>query len=303
MDDLAAKPISIKRTLIEKEVPKHRYSFWYYLGGLALFAFVIQTVTGILLVYYFEPGAATSHATLEMIVRRVPYGWLVRSLHAWSGSLAILLTFAHFVAAYFAKAFRGGGRSLWFTGVPMLVIMLAFGYTGMYLPRIQGSTLREFYTFHVVLLPLAACLVLGAHVVLSLFKRPDESLPAARVRYFPTYLLGEVIVWLLALIVLLIVAWVFRWEFGGSALAPAEALQLNVPSEWFLLWQRGWLDQLSGSLYWLCALVGVSAIFAIPIIYERTSAARRAKLFHNIGIAVIALLLAISVLAYFSSPG
>ena len=51
--------------LDKKVVPRHRYSVFYYLGGMALFLFIIQVVTGLLLLLYYEPGTATAYESVK----------------------------------------------------------------------------------------------------------------------------------------------------------------------------------------------------------------------------------------------
>src|SRR5687767_15450439 len=67
-----------------KTVPMHRYSVFYYLGGMTLFFFFIQVFTGILLMLYYRPGADEAFESVELIMTTVPFGWLMRSIHSWS---------------------------------------------------------------------------------------------------------------------------------------------------------------------------------------------------------------------------
>ena len=68
----------------KKEVPVHRMSWAYYLGGLALFFFSIQLATGLLLLFYYQPTVADAHAPVEYITRHVTGGALIRNMHTWS---------------------------------------------------------------------------------------------------------------------------------------------------------------------------------------------------------------------------
>lgn len=299
-----SRSLSFREALREKVVPSHRYSIWYYLGGLTLVAFGVQFVTGILLLYYFESSPGLATMSLSMIVRHVPFGWFVRSLHAWSASVAVLLAAAHMFAVYFLKAYRGQGRVLWTTGVPMIVIVLGFGYTGWQLPAAQGAALRLFYTLHVALLPLIATVLVLMHLAFSVTR--GGSLPpgvAARSyrRWVPDYLLSEVTVWLVAFALMIFVAWMLPWEFNGSAYAPREALQLALPSNWYLLWQSGWIDSLPAVFYWLVILTIVALLLAIPKLDGRYEDRKKSKLFRVAGVAVLVALVAASALAYFSS--
>ncbi|HET7212744.1 MAG TPA: cytochrome bc complex cytochrome b subunit, partial [Terriglobia bacterium] len=70
--------------LRKKTVPLHRLSYWYFLGGITLFLFVIQVLTGILLLLYYRPGANEAFESVQHIMTRVKFGWLIRSIHSWS---------------------------------------------------------------------------------------------------------------------------------------------------------------------------------------------------------------------------
>jgi quinol-cytochrome oxidoreductase complex cytochrome b subunit len=63
----------------EKKIPVHRHTIWYYLGGMTLFLFGIQVATGILLLLYYRPSANEAFESVQFIMTRVPFGWLVRS--------------------------------------------------------------------------------------------------------------------------------------------------------------------------------------------------------------------------------
>src|SRR5512144_1673822 len=78
-----------KELIDHKVVPRHRYSFWYYFGGMTLFLFMVQVCTGILLLLYYRPSAETAFESVQFIMTEVQFGWLVRSIHSWSANLLI----------------------------------------------------------------------------------------------------------------------------------------------------------------------------------------------------------------------
>ena len=65
-----------------KEVPLHRHSIWYYFGGMTLFLFTVQVVTGILLLLYYRPSAENAFESVQFIITEVKFGWLIRSIHS-----------------------------------------------------------------------------------------------------------------------------------------------------------------------------------------------------------------------------
>jgi len=186
--------------LAHKSVPVHRYGVFYYLGGMTLFFFVVQVVTGILLMLYYRPSAEQAFESVEFIMTTVPFGWLVRSLHSWSANLMVYFAVVHMVSVLFLKAYRPPRELTWITGALLLFVTLAFGFSGYLLPwnqlaffatkvgtdiagsvplvgewllrflrggeRVGGGTLSRFYGWHVAILPAAATVILVVHLLL-----------------------------------------------------------------------------------------------------------------------------------------
>ncbi len=118
----------------KKEVPVHRLSWGYYMGGLALFFFGVQVVTGLMLLFYYQPTVSDAHASVEYITEHVPAGALIRNTHAWASSLMIACVMVHLLTAFAMKAFAKPREITWVTGVALLGITFAFGFTGYLLP-------------------------------------------------------------------------------------------------------------------------------------------------------------------------
>ncbi|MFQ6614731.1 MAG: cytochrome bc complex cytochrome b subunit [Fidelibacterota bacterium] len=188
----------------KKEVPIFYGTVWYYLGGIALFLFIIQIITGILLTFYYQPGVNTSFESVKFIVSKVSFGWLVREMHSWSANLFILFIFMHMFTVFFAKAYRKPREMTWLSGMLLLFVALGFGFSGYLLPwnelsyfatrvgteiagalpfvgdfmlkflragdEVSGATLTRFYGIHVAVLPLVAILILGVHLMLVQFQ-------------------------------------------------------------------------------------------------------------------------------------
>src|ERR1022692_4075982 len=70
-----------KALALKKKVPVHRYSYWYFLGGMTLFLFGVQVLTGGLLLLYYRPGADEAFESVQFIMTQVQFGWLIRSVH------------------------------------------------------------------------------------------------------------------------------------------------------------------------------------------------------------------------------
>ena len=78
-----------------KFVPNHKYEIWYYTGGITLFLFVIQFITGIALSFYYVPYFEHAHKSIIEIVTKLNMGWFFRSFHHWGAQIAIVVLFMH----------------------------------------------------------------------------------------------------------------------------------------------------------------------------------------------------------------
>ncbi|UCG75832.1 MAG: cytochrome bc complex cytochrome b subunit [Gemmatimonadota bacterium] len=184
----------------QKEVPVHRHTVWYYLGGMTLFLFIIQIATGVLLLFYYRPSADHAYESIQFIMAEVEFGWLFRSIHAWSANLMIFTAFLHLFSVLFLRAYRPPREITWLSGVLLLGLALAFGFTGYLLPwnelayfatrvgteipsaiplvgdfigqvlkggdEVTGATLTRFYALHVWVLPFVCFVFLGLHLYL-----------------------------------------------------------------------------------------------------------------------------------------
>jgi cytochrome b6 len=184
--------------LREKTVPKHNLSYWYFLGGITLFLFGIQVCTGILLLLYYRPSATEAFESVQYIMTRVQFGWLVRSIHSWAANLLIFTAFCHMFSVLLLGAYRKPRELTWITGMLLLFLAMGFGFSGYLLPwntlaffatkvgteitgqvpvvghamkvflrggeDVTGATLTRFFGFHVALLPGLTVLMLLAHI-------------------------------------------------------------------------------------------------------------------------------------------
>lgn len=209
-----------------KKVPYFRGSFWYYFGGVSLFLFIVQVVTGILLLMYYQPGAQTAFESVHFIVAKVKFGWLIRSIHSWAANLMVLSVFIHMFSVYFTKAFRKPRELTWVTGILLLALALAFGFTGYLLPwntlsffatkvgteitavvpgigkmaveflragpDVSSATLTRFFGFHVAVFPALFTVILSLHLLfiqVQGISEPEswENRPEHEKRYMPFF--------------------------------------------------------------------------------------------------------------------
>ncbi|MCK4893789.1 MAG: cytochrome b N-terminal domain-containing protein, partial [Calditrichia bacterium] len=124
----------ILKFMSEKNVPVHHHTAWYYMGGVTLFLFITQVVTGILLLFYYRPGADSAYESMRFILTKVNFGWLIRSIHSWSANLMVFFVFVHMFSTFFTRSYKKPRELTWLTGFVLLALSLGFGFSGYLLP-------------------------------------------------------------------------------------------------------------------------------------------------------------------------
>ncbi len=257
--------------LRHKTVPLGGHTVWYYFGGVSLFLFGVQVATGLLLLFYYKPGVDSSYESVQYIVTRVPFGWLMRSLHAWSANLMVFAVFVHMFSVYFLKAYRPPRELTWMTGMALLVLTLTFGFSGYLLPwnqlaffatkvgtditavvpllgptmarllrggdEVGAATLTRFFGIHVAVLPAAFTGVVFVHLVLVQRQGMSEvpsphATPHRGMAFYPGFILRDVILWLGVLAVLLTLCTFSPWDLGLKA-DPFASAPAGIRPEWY----------------------------------------------------------------------
>lgn len=212
--------------LKKKKVPHGKGWFWYYFGGVALFLFIVQVISGILLLFYYKASADSAYESIRFIMSQVKFGWLIRSVHSWAGNLLILAVFIHMFSVFFLKAYRKPREMTWLTGIALLLLAMFFGFSGYLLPwnelsyfatkvgtniigvipvvgkalmtllrgseEVTGATLPRFYGIHVAMLPLLFTIILTVHLLFIQIQGMSEpkgwdTLPAEKKVHIPFF--------------------------------------------------------------------------------------------------------------------
>jgi ubiquinol-cytochrome c reductase cytochrome b subunit len=182
----------------EYYAPKN-FNFWYYFGSLAMFVLVIQIVTGIFLVMHYKPDAAQAFASVEYIMRDVPWGWLIRYMHSTGASAFFVVVYLHMFRALLYGSYRQPRELIWIFGMIIYLMLMAEAFFGYLLPWgqmsywgaqvivnlfdalpligpdlalwirgdyvVSDATLNRFFAFHVIAIPIVLLGLVVAHLM------------------------------------------------------------------------------------------------------------------------------------------
>ncbi len=324
-----------------KPVPIHRHSWIYCLGDTAVFLLALQVASGCLLMLYYQPTEATAHESVERIMTEVPYGWLIRSIHVWSKNFFIATVGLHFVTVLFARAYRRPRELTWISGVLLMFVVAASGFSGYLLPwnelsyyatlvgtqipgtlpvvgdflvhflrggdQLTGETLTRFFAAHVMLMPLAMGLLLAIHVLFTRIRGLSVPIGLAKrdVRdrrpFFGEFLLIEVCVWLLLFGVIVTLAVFFPAEIGVKA-DPLKSAPRGIRPEWYFLFLFQTLKVAPKTVG--VALFAFAALFllALPFLDRSTMRGKKGPGWTAVFVALLVYVVVFQVLAWIS-PG
>jgi len=117
-----------------RPVPEYSVNPFYWIGSLAVVAFVIQGVTGMLMMLYYVPSPVQAFQSTQYIFQQVSYGRFLESVHLYTAYAMIMLAFMHMMHGYFVSAHKKPREMMWVVGMVMGCVTLGFGFTGYLLP-------------------------------------------------------------------------------------------------------------------------------------------------------------------------
>ncbi len=172
----------------------------YYLGGISLFLFGVQVVSGTLLSLYYKPTADAAYESVKYITSIVEFGWLIRSIHHWGATLMIATVALHMGRIFVQAAYKYPRELTWMFGILLLAVTIGFGFTGYLLPwdqkaywattvgteiaggvpvvgdallyllrggaDVSDATLNRFFGMHVLVLPLLLAGLVVVHLTI-----------------------------------------------------------------------------------------------------------------------------------------
>jgi ubiquinol-cytochrome c reductase cytochrome b subunit len=312
------------RNFLYEEIPAS--SGWHQVfGSVAVFLFLTQAFTGVLLAFNYAPTPGDAYNSLRYILTEVTGGRLIRGLHHWGASMMIVVVVLHMVQVFLYGAYKKPREATWIVGVVLLLMTLAYGLTGYLLPwdnraywgtvvttRIAGSaplvgpymtrllggggavgvvTFARFYGMHVLLLPVATVLMIGLHVFL-VRKHGVAPLPGDETRpkkqFYPAQVFKDTIAVFIAFAILFTLAAAVRVPLEQLA-DPTDTTYTPRP-EWYFLFLFQILTLLTGPLEILGSVVlpglAVLALILVPFI-DRGQIVKVAR--RTVAIAVVLL--------------
>ncbi|MFZ5916659.1 MAG: cytochrome b N-terminal domain-containing protein [Chloroflexota bacterium] len=174
-----------------------RLSYTWGLGGLSTMLALVIGLTGVLLMFRYEPTIDRAYVSIQLLETQVAFGSLVRAVHHWSANLLVITTFLHLLRVFFTGGYKRGRAVNWLIGIGLFLLVMVFNFTGYLLPwdqlaywaitvstslisyvplvgesvsaflragsKVGQGALGNFYALHVAVLPAVAFLTLGYH--------------------------------------------------------------------------------------------------------------------------------------------
>ncbi len=178
--------------------PKN-FNFWYFFGVLSLLVLVNQLLTGIWLTMHYEPSAERAFASVEYIMRDVPYGNILRYMHSTGASAFFAVVYLHMFRGLMYGSYKAPRELVWIFGMLIYLVLMAEAFLGYVLPwgqmsywgaqvivnifgtipgigadlvqwirgdyLISGATLNRFFALHVVAMPIVLLALVVLHIL------------------------------------------------------------------------------------------------------------------------------------------
>ncbi len=125
-------------TAINFPTPKN-LNYWWTFGGILAVCLAVQIVTGVILAMHYEASVDGAFASVERIMRDVPYGWLLRYIHANGASMFFLAVYIHMFRGLYYGSYKAPREVLWILGCVIYLLMMATAFLGYMLPWGQMS--------------------------------------------------------------------------------------------------------------------------------------------------------------------
>jgi quinol-cytochrome oxidoreductase complex cytochrome b subunit len=158
-----------------------RTTYSFGLGIISVIVFVILSITGLLLMFYYVPSVERAYSYMLLLQTRVPFGQLLRNMHRWGAHLMVIVVVLHMARVFYTGAYKPPREFNWVIGVLLMILTLAASFSGYLLPwdqlafwairavllggsEVGQEALTRFYAFHILIVPLAIALLTSLHL-------------------------------------------------------------------------------------------------------------------------------------------
>jgi ubiquinol-cytochrome c reductase cytochrome b subunit len=325
LDHRTGVETAIKNFLYE-EIPAS--SGWHQVfGSVAMFLFLTQAFTGILLAFNYAPTPGEAYNSLKYIITELTGGRMIRGLHHWGASMMIVVVVLHMVQVFLYGAYKKPREATWMVGIVLLLLTLAYGLTGYLLPwdnraywgtvvatkiaasaplagpyltRLLGGegeigvvTFARFYALHVLLLPPATMLLIAIHVYLVRKHgvAPAVGDTAPKKKFYPEQVFKDTVAIFIAFVVLFALAVTVRVPLERLA-DPTDTSYIPRP-DWYFLFLFQTLKVFEGPLEVVGSVIlptiAILALFLIPFVDRGAARRVRRRTVAMAGVALVAL--------------
>jgi ubiquinol-cytochrome c reductase cytochrome b subunit len=304
-------------------------SGWHQVfGSVAVFLFLTQAFTGVLLAFNYAPTPGDAYNSLRYILTELTGGRLIRGLHHWGASMMIVTVVLHMCQVFLWGSYKKPREATWMVGVGLLLLTLAYGLTGYLLPwdnraywgtvvttqiaasapvagpyltRLLGGegavgvvTFARFYGMHVMLLPPITILLIAVHVYLvrrhGVAPAPGDELKPKQ-QFYPVQVFRDTVAIFIAFAILFTLAVMVRVPLERLA-DPTDTSYIPRP-EWYFLFLFQTLKFFEGPLEVVGAVVlpgvAILALILLPFI-DRSAMVRVTKRTVAFGVLALAVL-------------
>ncbi|MBI5410104.1 MAG: cytochrome b N-terminal domain-containing protein [Nitrospirae bacterium] len=118
------------------KVPAHamKIRFTWCMGGITFFLFLVETITGILLMFYYRPVPEYAYQDMKYLEFDVPFGILLRNIHRWAAHLMVGTVMLHMLRVFLTGSYKPPREFNWVVGVMLLIFTFLLSFTGYLLP-------------------------------------------------------------------------------------------------------------------------------------------------------------------------
>jgi quinol-cytochrome oxidoreductase complex cytochrome b subunit len=110
------------------------YGYTWGMGGISFLLFIILTITGVILMFYYRPAAEYAYEDMKYLMNDVPFGALIRNMHRWSAHLMVITVMLHMFRVFLTGSYKPPRQFNWVVGVILLLLTFLLSFTGYLLP-------------------------------------------------------------------------------------------------------------------------------------------------------------------------